>query len=133
MKYLQLKLITLLLAVTALSACDDNDCSATIEGRIPITAVSGPDTALVNQEITFSVSYKLYNDCATFKEFSQNSVYPRDIYANAEFKGCGKCNSTNNFQTGEYKFMASQAGEYELKFHNDENIITKTITVTAPE
>jgi hypothetical protein len=135
MKHLKLKLIALFIGLTVISAgcsSDNGDCSAT--AYLPITGVTGPETALVNQEIIFTVSAKVYNDCASLTGLEQDAVYPRNIYAQGLFEGCDTCNATpNNTATTEYKFSAEQPGEYKLVFHSELTNITKTVVVSNPE
>ena len=135
MKLLKLKLIALFIGLTAISACssvDDSDCTAT--AYLPITGVTGPETALVNQEITFTVTVRVYNDCASLTGLDQNSVYPRDIYAQGLFVGCSGCTATpNKTTTAEYKFSSATPGEYKLIFHSVDSNITKTVVVSEPD
>ncbi len=131
MKYLKFKLFAFFIALTALSACSENECSASAFGII--TAVTGPEITETNEEITFNVSFKLPNTCAGFGGFAQSNSYPKEIIVNIQYEGCS-CAAQNVTGTEEYLFSTSEPGEYELKFLSNENTyITKTVTVSEPE
>lgn len=140
MKYLKFKAVILLLALTTLTGClndDENYCSQTIYPFI--TTVTGPDTALTGEEITLEVTFPILVPCGTFVGFNENHVYPKTIYAAVKYEGCN-CSGNQTTQTEDYTFSADEPGEYVLKFANGANAdntgytyITKTITVSDPD
>ena len=133
MKYLKFKLFAFVLAVGTFSSCgvDDGECSASAYEEI--LGVSGPVTALVDEEIVFEVDFKLPNTCAIFNDFVENNTFPREIAVDVKYEGC-TCNAQNVTTTEEYIFSGDEAGEYELRFKTGpDTYITKLVTVTEAD
>jgi hypothetical protein len=131
MKIQKIRFIAFLIAIGGVAACSidegDNECTYSQQGEF--TLVTGPDTAVVNEEITLNVSVKMLRECGTFDEFSQSNGYPKEVYPIIFYPDCG-CKVANTFTTVPYTFSASVAGQYELRFQTATNPIIKTITVT---
>jgi len=126
------KSIFALLTFGFLSSCDISDdknfCS--YSAGVGTTAVTGPETAAIDEEISFTVSFSVDSTCGSFLQFHQvESGNEITITVNAEYKGCN-CDTTVTARTATYKFKALRAGVYKLIFKktNTESI-TKTITV----
>lgn len=134
MKYLKLRLIVFIAALTAMAACstDESDMECSSEGFIDATGVTGPETVLVNEPAVFNVSFKLFNDCGSFKGFSQNNVFPRAIRVTATYEGC-TCTPITTTETEQYTFTSATPGTYVLQFFTGQNeFISKTIVVSEP-
>lgn len=95
-----------------------------------VTKVSGPNTALINQQITVTISYYLTNGCGHFEAVETTSVNNTTTFnIKAKYEGC-IC--TDNLIGGEtnYTFKADKAGSYYLKFlQPDKTYLVDTITV----
>lgn len=133
-----LKTLLILVAIISFSSCDlgtDEQQTCLFYEGSAATAVSGPETAAVNQEITLNVSFTTRENCGSFYNFYEvadvNNVNSITITVNSRIDGCDCSKSTT--KTAPYKFKALTAGVYVLKFKksNDANdVITKTITVS---
>jgi|SRR5690606_3994193 len=134
MKYLKLRLVVFITALTTLAACstDDGDNYCSSEGFINITAVAGPETVAAGEDAVFNVSFKLLNDCGTFTGFAQNNVFPRAVRVKAKYEGC-TCNPITTTETKPYIFTSETPGSYVLNFYTATNeFISKTIVVIEP-
>lgn len=131
------KTMLIALAFISFSSCDlggDDNFSTqncTYLAGIATTAVTGPITANVNEEISLTVSFTLANNCGKFHLFNEAIGANRDkiITVNAIFEGCN-CDNVPVAKTETYKFKAVSEGVYNLKFKkaNDE-FLMHTITV----
>lgn len=131
MKFFKSKFLGLLLVISGITACsvDDGDEYCFYQQNTSTTTVTGPETALVNEEITFDVSFKIANDCGSFSGFNQSEGYPKQVVAVVGYNGCN-CNEQVTTVTKEYNFTAATPGEYELRFLTTDFYISKFITVT---
>ena len=131
MKTLKIRFIAFLISIGAIAACSidegDNECTYSQQGEF--TLVTGLDTALVNEEITLNVSVKMLRECGTFDKFNESNGYPKEVYPVVFYSDCN-CKVKNTFVTVPYKFTATVAGQYQLKFYTATDPIVKTITVT---
>lgn len=131
MKKFKIRFIAFLIVIGGIAACSidegDNECTYSQQGEF--TLVTGPDTAVVNEEITLDVSVKALRECGTFDKFSESNGYPKEIFAVVFYSDCN-CKVKNTFVTVPYTFSASVPGQYELKFQTATDPIVKTITVT---
>lgn len=132
MKIIKLHICAFFIGLLALTSCDITDdtqtCIATIYA--PATEVTGPATATINQEVDFAVKFKIENSCGSFLGFAESTATPKQIAATVRYDGCD-CNEVVTNVTKNYKFKATVAGEYTLKFLTaNSQYITKTITVT---
>lgn len=129
MKKFKIRFIAFLIAIGGVAACSidgDNECTYSQHGEF--TAVTGPDTALPNQEITLNVIVKSLRECGEFHHFVESNGYPKDVYPSVFYPDCG-CKLENTLITVPYTFSASVAGEYKLQFQTATSPIVKTITV----
>jgi len=132
------KALLLLLTIVSISSCDlssDDEQTCVYYEGAATTAVTGPDTAAVNEEISLNVSYLGRVDCGTFYQFYEasdvNDVNTITITVNTKIESCN-CGTASTTKTVVYKFKALSAGVYKLKFKksNEPNdFILKTITV----
>jgi len=134
MKTIKFKFIALLFVLAGIgTACsvddDENYCFSSI--FVEPTGVTGPTTTTVNVPITFNVSFKPFNKCGKFNDFSETNTFPKEIKILVDYEGC-QCASTDATLTEPYVFTATTSGEYVLKFLTSKPAepIVKTITVT---
>ncbi|NCD70684.1 putative periplasmic lipoprotein [Mucilaginibacter agri] len=130
----------LLILVLFLAACRKGDvkplavaCADTLQHDI--VSVSGPTKTTVNKETTFDISWKAINGCDQFVNLTQDSaenlIY---IKAFASHDSCSVCETpASTYKTASYKFKATKAGTYYLKFYKSGSdsltIITDTLLV----
>ena len=129
---------TMLLAVMlfSITSCDLGGDDTSVQNcNYPIgigtTAVTGPTTASLNEEIELTVSFTLGNNCGKFHQFYETLDGNRDkiITVNALFEGCN-CDNSPVAKTEKYKFKAVSEGVYNLKFRKANNeFLIHTITV----
>lgn len=129
------KSLIILFAIVSFTSCDvekeEDNPTCFYTTAIGTTAVTGPEIAAVNEEITLTVSYILGNDCGRFLSFSEVNQSNNDkiITIGARFEGCDCVNIPIN-KTEPYKFKGLNAGVYNLKFKkNETQFVTHTITV----
>ena len=133
MKFLKFKLFAFVVALAALGSCDigsdeDQVCSASVYA--PATDVTGPETAIVNQEVSYSVKFNITNTCGSFINFAASSGFPKQIAPVVNYEGC-ECSNLTSTQVKNYVYTPTQVGTYEFKFLTGTNLyITKTLVVT---
>jgi hypothetical protein len=95
------------------------------------TGVTGPTTALVNQEIDLTVSFGVVNGCGLFESFTETTTgTTTTVNIGARYNGCN-CAQVAAIRTAVYKFKRAAAGTYTLLFRlTDTTFITYSITVT---
>ena len=107
---------------------DENDCISTnIEY---VTSVNSPATGKINEIINIEVNFQVFNGCGEFGKFikSQNGN-TRTIEVEAKYSGCF-CTQDLPIRMTNYKFTASNAGEYKLNFKSSPTeFITVNITI----
>jgi len=128
-----MKFVAIIIITATIAACSvDNGVQECTYNQVnPITAVAGPDTVAVDEEITFEVTIKMSNECGELQRFTETNGFPKNISALVIYNDC-QCGSTTVSVTEPYTFTASATGTYELKFMtaNAGTPIIKTITVT---
>ena len=136
MKNIKLKFLALVIIIAGITAAcsldGDNDTTCYSSGFAYTSAVSGPDSTIVNRPITINLDFKLDNSCGSFNRIAETNGYPKDIVPVVEYNGCN-CTATSTTLTKPYIFTAPAAGSYVLRFQKDDTpaYITKTIVVTA--
>lgn len=124
--------VLMAVAILSLTGCfkDPVDGECVSYHSAPVTKVEGPSTAGINQEIDLLVSFTCSNGCGQFGTFEKlTDVDTIHINVLAKYQGC-VCTYDVPVRQATYKFKASQAGTYYLKFRQAENnILTDTITV----
>jgi len=131
---MKFKLLSLLLFVSILSGCslDDSDPSCFYQAAMATTAVTGPDTVVVNTAVTYNVTFYVANGCGVFNSLQSSNGFPKSIVAIVDYSGC-KCEEVASYVTKPYTFTPTAAGTYEFRFLTDSETTTivKTLTVTA--
>lgn len=124
----------LVFIVALLTSCSsDNDNTPTdtnIYKSAFATDVTGPTTGLVNQELTFNVSYEVENGCAEFHRMTDVNIDKLDGYQ-VEVKYPATC-STNapEIKRTPYKVKSNIKGTFYLRFAKSETeFITKTVVI----
>lgn len=131
---MKLKFLFFLLFAGLLSACsiDASDSSCFNQAAMTTTAVTGPQTVVVNTAATYNVTFYVANSCGTFNSLRSTDGFPKSIVAIVDYNGC-ECNEVASYVTQPYTFTPTTAGTYEFRFLTDnENApIVRTLTVTA--
>jgi hypothetical protein len=128
------KITFLFFSLLMLSGCDvgsdEQKCHSDSIG-VGVTAVTGPETAAVDETITLNVAFKVLNDCGSFQVFNKAATEDATIITvNVQYDGCS-CGATDLDRTAPYTFKASVPGVYVLKFRiTNSTYITHTITVS---
>lgn len=134
MKKFALKTMALVMFVsTALTSCsndDDSGNSQTTQKEF-VTAVTGPTTGTVNQEVTLNVTFVVDNSCGAFNKYIvATSGNTNTIEVEVKYTG-NNCGTTPSTKTQPYKFTANQAGTYTLKFKKSATeFITQTVVIS---
>lgn len=118
--------------VVGLLSCgksNDNACSISYSNA-PVTNIQGPNSGLVNQDLDLSVLFTCFNSCGRFGRIEENSnADTTTIKVIARYEGCS-CLDVLSGGQAIYKFRATRAGTYYLKFWQGENsYLTDTITI----
>jgi hypothetical protein len=134
MKFLKFKLFAFILALTTVVGCelgdDDGEQVCFSQVYAPATEVTGPETATINQEVTYFVKFNVTNSCGTFYNFAVSTGFPKQVAAVVNYDGCS-CTAQTTSVTKSYKYTPTQAGSYLFQFYAGNNIyIEKTLTVT---
>jgi len=133
---LGIKILSFLFLIIAFSGCDisdDNKCKQTLP--VEVTAVNGPTTAAVNEEITLTIGFKVLSSCGSFSSFlNEGTATAPIITVMIDYDGCS-CDKKSSIQSQPYKFKATATGTYILKFsvnggNAESSFITKTIIVS---
>jgi hypothetical protein len=131
---MKLKFLSLLLFIGVLSGCslDDGDRSCFYQAAMATTAVTGPETAVVNTVVTYNVTFYVANGCGTFNSLQQSAGFPKSVVALVDYSGCN-CPEVASYVTKPFTFTPTAAGTYEFRFLTDDEATTivKTLTVTA--
>lgn len=108
---------------------NDNPCSISYSNA-PVTKVQGPSSGLVNQDLALSVLFTCFNSCGRFGRIEENSnADTTTIKVIARYEGC-VCADVLSGGQAIYKFRATRAGTYHLKFWQGKNsYLTDTITI----
>jgi hypothetical protein len=98
--------------------------------KAPVTAVTGPATGSINQDINLTVSFACSNGCGQFGSFEQaRTGNTFEISVTAKYEGC-VCTQDIPVRQQTYTFRASQPGTYLLNFVQQNNtFVTHTIVV----
>lgn len=132
MKKFALKTIAAVLFIaTSLTSCSNDDGGETIIFKNSfLTSVEGPETGLVNQEITLTTKYVIENGCGQFEKFNEiQNGNNKTIDVNVKYTGAN-CGNTSTEVSAPYKFMVNQAGTYIFKFKKSASqFITHVVVV----
>lgn len=116
-------------AITS-SCSDDNEVSIITKKAAFTTAVVGDAAADVNEEITLNVTFTVDNNCGSFFTYDETTAANvKTITVVAQYEG-QDCGTTPTTKTAAYKFKATVAGSYTLKFKKSATeFITHTVVV----
>jgi len=133
MKLRILNLIILILISSLTISCDNdedinNECIEYATGYV--TSVNAPDIGIVNETINIEVNFGVYNGCGKFEKFIETkNGNVRIIEVETKYEGC-ICTQDASIRTTNYKFIANNVGEYELKFKSSQTeFITVLLTI----
>ncbi|MDI1256597.1 MAG: hypothetical protein PSV16_10895 [Flavobacterium sp.] len=121
-----------LFTAAAFTSCssDDDNSNAPLSKTAFVTAVTGPTTGTVNTELSLNVAFTVDNACGTFdKVLETTAANTKTIEVKAKYAGTN-CGTTPASKTTIYKFKATSAGTYNLKFKKSATeFVTQTIVV----
>lgn len=131
MKKLRLQTVAVLLftAITFMSCSKDDDNQTTSKTEF-VTEVSGPTTGSINQEILLNVTYAVAGECGVFEKTIETTTgNTKTIEVKVRYGDTDVCTQPTT-QTTVYKFKATTAGTYILKFKKSATeFVTQTIVV----
>ncbi len=133
MKNLKLKVVALVLFVSAGFVSCDNDDEPVVQTKTAfVTAVTGATTAAVNQEISLEVTYSVENNCGVFNKFIETTTEnTKTIEVQTKYEG-SNCGTTVATKKTSYKFKSTVAGTFILKFKKSATeFVTQTIVVSS--
>ncbi|WP_264566014.1 hypothetical protein [Flavobacterium sp. N3904] len=132
MKKLRLQTVAMILFVAvSLTACSkDDDQPQLITKTSLVSAVTGPTTGVPNQELSFTVTYAVENNCGTFNKFIEiTTEKTKQIEVQSKYEGTS-CGTTPTTKTTTYKVTPVAEGTYTLKFKKTATeFVTQTIVV----
>ena len=133
MKKFKLHAVALLVVVSsAFTSCSNDDGGSVdlVLKKSFVTAVAGPETGDLNQELSLNVTFTVDNSCGVFHSFvetTQANTKTVDVQAAYAGKDCG---TTPVTKSTVYKFKTATAGTYALKFKKTATeFITHTIVI----
>lgn len=132
MKKLKLHAVALLLfTATALVSCSTDENQTTTSEKEFVTQVTGPTTGTVNQELSLNVTYSVDGECGEFEKTVETTVgNTKTIEVVVKYDRTKACTQPTT-QNTVYKFKATTAGTYILKFKKSATeFITQTIVVS---
>ena len=134
MKKVKLQLIALVLvATTGFTSCSNEDEPAIITKKAFVSAVNGPAAGAVNEELTLTVSFAVENNCGVFNKFVETPTEANTKVIEVETVSEGtNCDAVPATKTVPYKFKATAAGTYILKFKKSATeFVTQTIVISS--
>ncbi|MFV8368771.1 hypothetical protein [Flavobacterium sp. LB2R40] len=134
MKKIKLQVIALVLVVASgfASCSNDDDQQVIITKKSFVSAVTGPTTGTVNQELVLSVTFDVENKCSVFNKFIETATdNTKVIEVETKLEGVD-CGTIPVSKITTYKFKATAAGTYLFKFKKSATeFITQTIVVSS--
>ncbi len=113
-------------ATSCLSVGPDT-CNTTL--LTPVTSVTGPKTAAVNQPVVYTLTYTPAGGCGTLADLTEQATgNTRAISVNVNYTGCTCAAPADPAQTT-YTFQPSQAGTYYLRFVGNSAYLVDTLVV----
>ena len=110
------KLLFVLFMIILFSCRNENpsDCLSYVSS--PVTQVSMPDSAFVNQPININIDYNANNGCGNFNNFNVNSISDTIVISPVvKYEGCVCTMIFQNLQST-YLYSASNLGYVYFKF-----------------
>jgi len=104
--------------VSCTNTKNENDCISFQTASI--ISADGPDTGLINQNATFSLSYGINNGCGNFNSFEQSTNGDTTLVkVKTKYQGC-VCTQMAGVLTTPFTFNATITGTYYFKFYQNE-------------
>lgn len=132
MKKLRLQTVAMIAFIAiSLTACSkDDDQQQAVTKTSLVTAITGPTTGVPNQELSFTVTYAVENNCGTFNKFIETTnENTKQIEVQSKYEGTS-CGTTPATKTTTYKMKPTAEGTYTLKFKKTTTeFVTQTIVV----
>ncbi|MDR6967681.1 hypothetical protein J2X31_001693 [Flavobacterium arsenatis] len=134
MKKFKLQAIALVLVVSsAFTSCSDDDSNTPpvlVTKKSLVTAVTGPETGDLNQELTLNVTFAVENNCGAFNKYVETTAgTTKTIEVESKYVG-SNCGTTPTTKNTTYKFKSATAGTYNLKFKKTATeFITHTVVI----
>jgi hypothetical protein len=132
MKKFRLQSVAMILfvAVSLTSCSKDDDQPQAVTKTSLVSAITGPTTGTPNQELSFTVTYAVENNCGTFNKFIETTnENTKQIEVQSKYEGTS-CGSTPATKTTTYKMKPTAEGTYTLKFKKTATeFLTQTIVV----
>jgi len=102
-------------------------CNTTL--LTPVTSVTGPKTAAVNQPVVYTLTYTPAGGCGTLANLTeQGASNTRAVSINVNYTSCTCATPAAPAQTT-YTFQPSQAGTYYLRFVGNSAYLVDTLVV----
>lgn len=115
------KLIFVLFMIFLFSCRTENDTDCLSYVSSPVTQVSMPDSAFVNQPININIHYNASNGCGNFNNFNVNTISDTIVISPVvKYEGCLCTMIFQNLQTT-YLYSASNLGYVYFKFPQSES------------
>ena len=133
MKIFKLQAIALVLvAASTFTSCseDDNKTAPMIIKKSLVTAVAGPETGDLNQELTLNVTFAVENNCGSFNKYIETTEGTNKIIeVESKYEGTN-CGTAPTTKSTTYKFKSATAGTYSLKFKKTATeFVTHTVVI----
>jgi hypothetical protein len=124
------KICPFLLSVMMLNTCNKETGACESFKKVPAALIEGPDAGTVNQVITVTVSFAVFNGCGQFGRFEETTTgNTKKISIIAKYSGC-ICTDDIPTRKATYKFTAVNPGVYYLQFSSsDSTYLIDTLTV----
>lgn len=133
MKSLKLKsvLVVLFLSLTIVS-CSSNDDKVVVPEKSKValvTDVKGPETGKINEELSYDVTFMVYNGCGEFDKISEVTIGSvKGLQVEAKYPG-EVCTQATELKKTVYKFKSATKGTFEIKFKKSETEFLTTKVV----
>lgn len=114
------KLLFVLFMINLFSCRTENDTDCLSYISSPVTQVSMPDSAFVNQPININIHYNANNGCGNFNNFNVNTISDTIVISPiVKYQGCVCTMIFQNLQST-YLYSASNLGYVYFKFPQSE-------------
>lgn len=134
MKKFKLNALALVVVVSsAFTSCSNDDSEAApalVVKKSLVTAVTGPESGDLNEEVTLNVTFAVDNSCGIFNKYIETTEgTTKTIEVEARYPGTN-CGTTPTTKNTTYKFKSATAGTYNLKFKKTATeFITHTVVI----
>jgi hypothetical protein len=132
MKKFRLQTVAMILFVAvSLTSCSKDDDQPQVVTKLSlVSAITGPTTGTPNQELSFTITYAVENNCGVFNKFVETTTEnTKQIEVQTKYEGTS-CGTTPATKTTTYKMKPTAEGTYILKFKKTATeFLTQTIVV----